>query len=93
MEATIEMETNLRPHALHTSMTIADVLAHNPRTAEVFLKHGMACVGCAIGPFETLADVANIYQVPIEQLLAALTAPQPPGVTPWSSPQPSFNQP
>ena len=60
--------------SLHTSMTVADVLAHDPRTAEVFLKHGMACVGCAIGPIETLAEVATIYQVPIEQLLAERTA-------------------
>jgi len=82
VEATIEMDTNRRPHPLHTSMTVADVLAHSPRTAEVFLEHGMACVGCAIGPFETLAEVANIYRVPIEQLLAELTAAQPPGDTP-----------
>lgn len=82
MEAAIEMDINLRPHTLHTSMTVADVLAHDRRTAKVFLKHGMACVGCAIGPFETLAEVANIYQLPIEQLLAELTAAQHPEATP-----------
>ena len=70
------MNTTLRPHRIYTSMTVSEVLAHHPRTAEVFLKHGMACVGCAIAPFETLADVADIYNLSIERLLAELTSIQ-----------------
>jgi hypothetical protein len=34
----------------------------------------MACVGCAIAPFETLADVSEIYQINREQFLHELQA-------------------
>lgn len=53
-------------------MTIAEVLALDGRTAQVFLKHGMACVGCAIAPFETLAAAADVYRISVEDLLAEL---------------------
>lgn len=53
-------------------MTIAEVLALDARTAEVFLKHGMACVGCAIAPFETLATASAVYGIAVEELLAEL---------------------
>ena len=75
------MDLSVRPHRIHTSMTVAEVLSHDPRTAEVFLKHRMACVGCAIAPFETLADVAEIYNVSIEKLLTELTSIHDPGGT------------
>jgi len=41
----------------------------------VLLDHGMHCVGCAIAPFETLAEICVIYGVSIEQLIAELRAP------------------
>lgn len=53
-------------------MTIAEVLALDARTARVFCRHGMACVGCAIAPFETLAEAASSYAISIEGLLAEL---------------------
>ena len=55
-------------------MTIAEVLALDPRTAPVFCRHGMACVGCAIAPFETLAGAAATYAISIEELLADLAS-------------------
>ncbi|MFB6287138.1 MAG: hypothetical protein ABEK03_11260, partial [Candidatus Bipolaricaulia bacterium] len=36
-------------------MTIADVLEQWPETAMVFLERGMACPGCAMAPFGTIA--------------------------------------
>jgi hypothetical protein len=32
----------------------------------------MHCVGCAIAPFETLAEVCTIYGVPLGQLIVEL---------------------
>jgi hybrid cluster-associated redox disulfide protein len=52
--------------------TVAELLAREPRAVRILLGHGMHCVGCAIAPFETLAEVCAIYQVPLEQLLEEL---------------------
>ena len=56
--------------------TVASLLARNPGAARVLMDHGMQCVGCAIAPFESLADVCLVYGVPLEQLLEALDAAQ-----------------
>ena len=48
--------------------TVADLLARWPQVARVFVRHRMACVGCAIAPFESVAEVAAIYHVPVERL-------------------------
>jgi hybrid cluster-associated redox disulfide protein len=52
--------------------TIAELLAREPEAARILLNHGMQCAGCAIAPFETLADVCSVYAVPLEQLLEDL---------------------
>ena len=52
--------------------TVSALLARDPQTARVLLNHRMHCVGCAIAPFETLAEVCLVYGVPLEQLLEEL---------------------
>ena len=46
---------------LTADLMVADVLARWPQTIPVFTHHRMGCVGCAMAPFETLAEVAVIY--------------------------------
>ncbi len=59
---------------------VAEAMARWPRTIRVFLHHEMACVGCWIGPFETLAEVAIIYGLDadafLRELAAAIEAPE-----------------
>jgi hybrid cluster-associated redox disulfide protein len=55
-------------------MMIEDVLTKWPETAVVFQKHSMACVGCAVANFYSIADAANVYGVPDAQFLAELMA-------------------
>jgi hybrid cluster-associated redox disulfide protein len=43
--------------------TVADVIAASPVAATVLTARGMACVGCAFAPFETLDEVARTYAV------------------------------
>ena len=57
---------------LEAGLTVAEVLARWPQTIPVFLRHRMACVGCAITPFETLAEVAKIYKLDLDCLLSEL---------------------
>lgn len=47
------------PLPLGGRLAAADVLAAWPSTAPVFARRGRACAGCAMAPFETVADVAR----------------------------------
>jgi hybrid cluster-associated redox disulfide protein len=57
---------------LEADLIVADVLAQWPQTIPVFLRHRMACVGCPIAPFETLAEVAAIYALDLNCFLNEL---------------------
>ena len=57
---------------LEADLIVADVLAHWPQTIPVFLRRRMACVGCPIAPFETLAEVAAIYDLDLNCFLNEL---------------------
>ncbi len=42
-------------------MTLVELMRRWPTTIGVFLRHGMLCIGCAIGPFHTVADACDEY--------------------------------
>ena len=63
---------SLVPDVSDSDETVAALLAREPRAGRVLLDHGMHCVGCAIAPFETLAEICVIYGVSLEQLLVDL---------------------
>jgi hybrid cluster-associated redox disulfide protein len=63
---------SLVPDMSYAEETVAALLAKEPRAARVLLDHGMHCVGCAIAPFETLAEICVIYGVSLEQLIVDL---------------------
>jgi hybrid cluster-associated redox disulfide protein len=52
--------------------TVLAVLDANPAAARVLLRHGMACVGCTMAPFETLAEAAREYRIDLNSLLSEL---------------------
>ncbi|MGD2078419.1 MAG: DUF1858 domain-containing protein [Chloroflexota bacterium] len=53
-------------------MTVAEVLETWPETVEVFQELKTACVGCAMAPFDTLSDVARIYELELEFVVESL---------------------
>ncbi len=55
-----------------SNVTVAEVLACWPQTVPVFARHHMACVGCAMAPFETLADVTAIYGLHLGSFVSEL---------------------
>lgn len=55
-----------------TKMFVAEVLERWPGTAAVFQKFKTACVGCAMAPFDTIADVTRIYDLNGQKFLEAL---------------------
>lgn len=55
-----------------TRSTVGDVLSRSPRTAAVFHRRRMACVGCTMAPFDTVAEAACVYGIEPERLAAEL---------------------
>jgi hybrid cluster-associated redox disulfide protein len=70
---------------LDLDMPVADVMRHWPETVGVFVARQMACPGCPMAPFMTVADAAREYHLDADELLAALVAkielPRKPGRT------------
>lgn len=52
--------------------TVEELLNRFPETAEVFYQYGMACVGCAVAPFYTVADAIEIYKLSQMEFLSQL---------------------
>lgn len=53
-------------------MVVAELLAQWPATAAVFMRRRMACVGCTMAPFDTLAAVSEVYGFGLETFIAEL---------------------
>lgn len=52
--------------------TVEQTLDQFPVLAAVFVRRGMACVGCAMARFDTLAEAARTYGQETETFLAEL---------------------
>jgi acetoin utilization protein AcuB len=57
---------------LTADLTVAEVMDRWPQTVPIFLHHRMACVGCPIGPFETLAEAEEIYGIEVDRFTKEL---------------------
>lgn len=42
-------------------LPLEDLMARWPETIPVFIRHGMMCVGCLVGPFHTVLDACAEY--------------------------------
>ena len=70
-----------QPQRPDENSTIEALLRAHPTAARVLLRHGMACVGCAMAPYETLTEAAREYRLQPRALLeklhiAAAAAPE-----------------
>ncbi|PVA10682.1 hypothetical protein DC366_07305 [Pelagivirga sediminicola] len=43
--------------------TLSEIMSTWPETVQVFLRHGMHCVGCRVGPFHTIEDACMEYHL------------------------------
>jgi len=55
-------------------MRVAEALARWPGLTRVFLKHGMACAGCAMADHMTLAEAAEVYGLDTAAFVGELRA-------------------
>jgi hybrid cluster-associated redox disulfide protein len=54
---------------IDSQWTVDRVLQECPEAFSVFMKHRTKCVGCFMQQFCTLQEVAEIYQLSLEQLI------------------------
>ena len=59
---------------LRSDWTLSEVMRHRPQTIGVFITLKMACPGCAMSPFETVAEAAAEYGLDAQELVAHLAA-------------------
>jgi len=53
---------------------VEEIMGRWPATARVFIRRKMACVGCIMAPFQTLAAAARAYHIPEGELLTEMQA-------------------
>ena len=57
---------------LTATLTVAEVMDRCPQTIPIFLRNRMACIGCSIAPFETLAEPIGTYGVELDHFMEEL---------------------
>ena len=61
------------PHFDDPDLPLADLIVHWPQTLAVFLRHGMLCPGCLVGPFHTVTDACLAYHLNEAAFMAELS--------------------
>lgn len=55
-------------------MSIMDIVNNHPETADVFVKHGMHCLGCVAARFENLKQGCEAHGIDADELLKDLNS-------------------
>jgi len=74
-EATSQLKNFTQPDGsfkIEPDMIIADVISAFPRTAGVFMAHGLHCVGCAANAFDTVEGGAKLHGMPDEEITSMI---------------------
>ena len=50
-------------------MNITEVVSQYPQAAQIFMKHGMGCFGCAAARFENIEQGAMAHGINIDNLV------------------------
>ncbi|MFN8475768.1 MAG: DUF1858 domain-containing protein [Anaerolineae bacterium] len=55
-------------------MTIENLLDAHPQVSAIFIRRRMACIGCALSSYCTLAYAAHVYDISLPSLIAECQA-------------------
>jgi len=50
-------------------MPIGEVVSKYPETADVFIKHGLHCIGCPIASLESIEQGAKAHGIDVKKLI------------------------
>jgi hybrid cluster-associated redox disulfide protein len=65
--------TSVKEQSIITpDMPIGDVVRKYPDTVNVFLSHGLMCVGCAVARFESIRQGAQAHGIDVDALVEDL---------------------
>jgi hybrid cluster-associated redox disulfide protein len=53
-------------------MKMGEVLREHPETVQVFMEHGLHCVGCQVAFMETIEQGAAAHGIDVDKLLKDL---------------------
>lgn len=53
-------------------MSITEIVQKHPESIDVFMKHGMSCLGCAAARFENIGQGAAAHGIDVDKLVADL---------------------
>ena len=62
----------VQPETPRLDQPVEEIMGRWPATARVFIRRRMACVGCIMAPFQTLAAAARAYHVAEGELLSEI---------------------
>lgn len=51
---------------------VSELVREHPQVIPIFLEHQMACVGCSMSAFETLAEAARAYAIPADEFIRTI---------------------
>jgi hybrid cluster-associated redox disulfide protein len=68
------MERGDAPRTVSPGTIVEELLTAFPELAAVFFRRRMACVGCTMSRFETVAEVAGTYGLDLDGFVAELGA-------------------
>jgi hybrid cluster-associated redox disulfide protein len=60
--------------AISKESGIGEVVNKYPETTDIFFRHGMGCLGCAIAHFESIEQGAAVHGIDIDRLVRDLNA-------------------
>jgi hybrid cluster-associated redox disulfide protein len=52
-----------------SDMAIGEVVSKYPNTINIFFKHGLGCVGCAVARFENIEQGAMAHGIDLDALM------------------------
>lgn len=62
----------MKKNKITKDMTFHEVLSKYPKTAQIFLKHNMHCIGCVMASGETIEQGAKAHGIDLKKLLEDL---------------------
>jgi hybrid cluster-associated redox disulfide protein len=69
---TVKKTAEKKQEKITKNMSIGEAVAKYPETAEIFMKHGMHCLGCAIAHFENIEQGAQAHGINVKKLIEDL---------------------
>lgn len=70
---------------------VDELLTRWPDATRAFLRRRMACPGCPLARFETVAEVCAIYRQPLQPFVAELQQMEAPGRAPDEGIPPGYS--